>query len=70
MKVYKTNYDSFVKSFFKGLNNSLIGPWSSRSVGLLSVLIGFYLASTITAYYLEELGLNPIGFTICDYIRG
>ena len=56
MKVYKTNYDSFIKSLFKGLNNSLVGPWRSRSVGLLSVLIGYYLASTITAYYLEEFG--------------
>ena len=55
MKVYKTNYDSFIKSLFKGLSNSIIGPWRSRSVGLLSVLIGYYVASTITAYYLEEL---------------
>ena len=54
MKVYKTNYDSFMKSLFKGFNNSLIGPWRSRSLGLMSVLIGFYLASTISAYYLEE----------------
>ena len=54
MKVYKTNYDLFVKSLFKGVNNSLIGPWRRRSLGLMSVLIGFYLASTISAYYLEE----------------
>jgi len=54
MKVYKTNYDSFVKSLFKGLNNSLTGPWRTRSLGLLSGLIGYYLASTITAYYLTE----------------
>ena len=54
MKVYKTNYDLFVKSLFKGFSNALIGPWRSRSLGLISVLIGFYLASTISAYYLEE----------------
>jgi len=54
MKVYKTNYDSFVKSLFKAINNSLNGPWRTRSLGLLSVLIGYYLASTITAYYLVE----------------
>ena len=54
MKVYKTNYDSFINSLFKGLTQSFLGPWRSRSLGLISVLIGYYLASTISSYYLQE----------------
>ena len=60
MKVYKTNYDLFTKSLFAGFKQAFIGPWRSRSLGLLSILIGFYLASTITAYYLQEYGQRII----------
>ena len=54
LKIYKTNFDYLIKSVFKGFTQSFIGPWSNRSLGLMSVLFGFYFASTITAYYLEE----------------
>ena len=60
MKVYKTNYESFVKSLFKGLNQSLIGPWKRRSLGLLSLLIGYYIGGNLTAYFLESTGQRPL----------
>ena len=54
MKVYKTNYDSFLKSTFSGFSQTFIGPWRKRSLGLISVLLGYVLTSTIAPYYLEE----------------
>ncbi len=54
MKVYKTNFDDFIKSIFTDFSKSFLGPWRSRSLGLLSILIGFYLASTIAAFYLQK----------------
>ncbi len=54
MKIYKTNFDYLIKSVFKGFSQSFIGPWRNRSLGLMSVLFGFYFASTISAYYLQE----------------
>ena len=41
------------------LSNSLIGPWRRRCVGLLSLLLGYYLGSNITVYFLQRIGQRP-----------
>tara|TARA_Y100001968_G_C19424074_1_gene753353 strand:+ start:1953 stop:2294 length:342 start_codon:yes stop_codon:yes gene_type:complete len=34
--------------------SSLLGPWKIRSLGLLSLLFGYYLGSNLTVYYFEK----------------
>ncbi len=60
MKLFRTNFESLLKSVISGFIQSFIGPWKTRSIGLLSVLIGFYAASTISAYYLQEFSQRVI----------
>jgi len=54
MRIQKTNYNSFLKNTFSAFSTSFIGPWRYRSIGILSLLVGYYLASTISAYFLVE----------------
>ncbi len=60
MKLYNTNFEMLIKSIFSGFNQSFLGPWKTRSLGLISVLIGFYLASTVSAYYLQQFNQRVI----------
>ncbi len=55
MKIQRTNYNSFIKRIFSSFTQSFIGSWRSRSIGILSLLIGYYLSSTISAYFLVEM---------------
>ena len=36
------------------------GPWSRRSLGLISLLLGFYLGSNLTVYYLQKTGQRSL----------
>ena len=53
MKIHRTNYSRFLNSFFSYLSQAFVGPWKIRSIGLLSLLVGFYLSSTLTSYFLQ-----------------
>ena len=55
MKIYSTNYNSFIKYISGFLSNNFLGPWRLRSIGILALLLGFYLASTLTPYLLVVL---------------
>ena len=46
--------NSFIKNLFGSFSQSFIGPWRYRSIGILSILIGYYLCSTIFAFILVE----------------
>ena len=54
MRIQKTSYNNLLKNIFSAFSESFIGPWRYRSIGILSLLVGYYLASTISAYFLEE----------------
>ena len=54
MRIQKTNYHSFIKEIFGSFSQSFLGPWRYRSIGILSLLIGYYLSSTISSYFLVE----------------
>ncbi len=51
-----TKFNSFQNKALGKLSGSIIGPWKIRSIGLISLLFGFYLGSNLTVYYLEKLG--------------
>ncbi len=54
MKIHKTNYNSFIRNIFSSFSKTFVGPWKYRSIGLLSILLGYYLCSTISSYLLVE----------------
>ena len=60
MNVQKTKLQNKVENLSKYFGRALIGPWKRRCIGILSILIGYYLGTTITGYYLEQLGNRPI----------
>ena len=37
-----------------------IGTWRRRSLALITLLIGFYLGSNLTVYYLQKIGQRPL----------
>ena len=49
-----TNFSRLINRLFNFLSTSLIGPWKTRSLGILSLLIGFYLASNVIVYFFEK----------------
>ena len=52
----KTTYANFISDISNFLYNNLLAPWKIKSIGLTSLLIGYYFASSFTAYYLQKLG--------------
>ncbi len=55
-----TKLYNFLKQISLYLSTSLIGPWRRRCIGLISLLIGFYLGSNLTVYFLQEVKQRPI----------
>ena len=55
----KTKFNLFQTVLGSYLSTSLVGPWKRRSIGLISILVGYYLGSNITVYFLQEIGQRP-----------
>ncbi len=55
-----TQLNKFQKQIGLYLSTSLIGPWKRRCLGLISLLIGYYLGSNLTAYFLEKSGQRAV----------
>ncbi len=51
MKIYKTNYSYLIKSLSGFFTDLFSGSWRLRSIALISLLLGYYLASSITSYF-------------------
>ncbi len=60
MRLQKTKLGQIQDIVGKFANQIVFGSWKSRSLGLLSLLIGFYIGSNITVYYLEATGKRPL----------
>ena len=60
MNIQKTKLDNIQRKLWFFLTDSITGTWKKRSIGLLSLLIGYYLGSTLTSYYLIKIGERPI----------
>ena len=48
------------------LSTSLIGPWKRRSLGLISLLLGYYIGSNITAS-VKEINIIDSAIFSFDY---
>ena len=60
MKEQNTQFSRLQKKSTEFLTNSLVGPWKTRSLGLLSLLIGFYFGTNLTVYFLQRSGNNRV----------
>ena len=60
MNYQKTSFESLIQNIFYFISRSLIGPWKKRSIGLISLLVGYFLGSNLTVYYLEKTGQRVI----------
>ncbi|WP_414477799.1 DUF565 domain-containing protein [Prochlorococcus sp. MIT 1223] len=54
MSIQKTRINLFVKSLSSAFLYSAKGPWKSRSVGILSILFGYYFSSNLLTYLIDS----------------
>lgn len=60
MTTHLTRYEQFQRRVGFQLTRSLKGSWRRRSLGFLSLLLGFILGSNFTMYWFEEIGQRPV----------
>ncbi len=60
MSFQKTRYGRFQNSVGSILIDSWQGTWRRRSLAMITLLIGYYLGSNATMYYLQKIGQRPI----------
>tara|TARA_Y100001968_G_C18924198_1_gene511195 strand:+ start:241 stop:567 length:327 start_codon:yes stop_codon:yes gene_type:complete len=50
-----TNFNNLLRRIGNYFSLSLIGSWKKRSVGIIFLLLGFYIGSNFTVYFLEQI---------------
>jgi hypothetical protein len=55
-----TRYERLQERLGNHVLLSFVGPWRRRSVGVLTLLIGFFLGNNLTSYYLQTIGQRPL----------
>ncbi len=55
-----TRFDNLLRSIEAFLRGVFYGPWKTRSLSLISLLLGFYIGSNVIIYYLDSIGQRPI----------
>ena len=62
MTTHLTRYEQFQRRIGVQLTQALTGSWRRRSLGVLSLLLGFLVGSNFTMYWYQKLdGQRPIG---------
>ena len=56
MSNYSTNFSRLISDISRNLFSYFIGSWKTRAVSLISLLTGFYVASSLLAYLLNKTG--------------
>ncbi len=59
MAEQRTRFRELETSVISNINGIFQGPWNQRSIGLISLLLGFYVSSNLTVYYLAKTGQRP-----------
>ena len=60
MTTHLTRYEQFQRRIGVQLTRVLTGSWRRRSLGVLSLLLGFMLGSNFTMYWFEKVGQRPV----------
>ena len=58
--MHQTRFNNFQKSIGTNLSSSILGPWNRSSIGIITLLIGYYLGSNLTVYFLQKVGQRPL----------
>ncbi len=58
MPTQKTRLQKAIGYLGDNLSYSIVGSWKNRSMALLGILFGYYLASILSSYYLQKTDLN------------
>ena len=59
MSLQKTKFQKFQGQVADYFFQSWVGPWRKTSLSLISLLIGYFLGSTITSLFLDKFGQRP-----------
>ena len=59
-QLQNTRFTKLIDQLVIYFSTFLSGPWNRRSISLISILLGFYLGSNITVYFLQRVGQRPI----------
>ena len=59
MTTHLTRYEQFQRRIGVQLTRALTGSWRRRSLGVLSLLLGFLLGSNFTMYWFQRVGQRP-----------
>lgn len=59
MTTHLTRYEQFQRRIGVQLTQALTGSWRRRSLGVLSLLLGFLLGSNFTMYWFQRVGQRP-----------
>ncbi|MEB3158883.1 MAG: DUF565 domain-containing protein [Synechococcus sp.] len=60
MVLQQTRYERLQRQLGNQIRPAFVGPWKHRSVGAIALLVGFFLGSNLTTYYLEKIGQRPL----------
>ena len=60
MTTHLTRYERFQRRICVQLTRALTGSWRRRSLGVLSLLLGFLLGSNFTMYWFQKIGQRPV----------
>ena len=60
MTKYNTRSNKIINEIIRFFSLNLVGPWKKRSISLLSLLIGYYLASNLLSYLIDSKGIKLI----------
>ncbi len=56
----KTRLQKFETYLGRNLGGLLTGSWRKRSISIISLLLGFFIGSNVTVYFLEEIGKRAL----------
>ena len=60
MALQLTRYERLQRQLGHQIRPAFVGAWRRRSIGALALLIGFFIGSNFTTYYLEKIGQRPL----------
>ncbi len=60
MKKFNTQYQRITKRITSSIFFSVIGSWRKRSLGLITLLLGYYLGSNIISYLINTTNTKLI----------
>ncbi len=55
MNIQKTNFNKIQKKILDYFFTSWNGSWQRFSSGVITLLLGFYIGSNVTSYFLEKI---------------